>query len=296
MNIALASCDNLPDWEVDDRPFHMALEQSGHKYTVISWTAQVDWSQYDAVLIRTTWDYTQKPKQFLQWAQNVSQVSHLLNPYPVLKWNLNKTYLAQLSNQGVSIAPSYWITKHNPVQLEPIFEDHNEQHWFLKPIVGACAESTLRFHRSEVASAQALIESKLDDGGMILQPYIKSVEQDGEFSLIFIDGQPSHAVQKIPVQGDYRVQDDFGASDYAIPVPKGLQALADTVWAALPFERKPLVARLDALNWNGTWVLNELELIEPSLFFRHGPNAANLLTNALERVIDNAKISNHRFA
>ena len=296
MNLALASCENLPDWEVDDRPFHRELQKRGHTHTVIPWTAPVDWSQFDAVLIRTTWDYTQKPNQFLNWAKKVSAQTLLLNPYPILEWNLSKTYLDELSQKGVSIAPSHWITKQNPNQLKHVLDQYTEDRWFLKPIVGACAESTLRFDRSELEAAEALIQSKLEDGGMILQPYIQSVEQDGEYSLIFIDGVASHAVQKIPVKGDYRVQDDFGASDHAIPIPEGLKDLAESVWLALPAHLKPLVARLDALNWNGTWVLNELELIEPSLFFRHGPNAAGILTNALERVIENAKISNHQSA
>ena len=288
MKMALASCDNLPGWEVDDHPFHAFLKQRGHEYHILSWTADTDWSAFDVVLIRTTWDYTQNPNGFIDWAERVSTQSRLINPLPMIQWNLNKGYLQDLAERGVSIAPSYWFTEDTELNLRHILAEAPHRKWFLKPIIGACAESTLRFHKADYAEAEALIQSKLKDGGMILQPYIESVETEGEFSIIYIDGQPSHAVQKIPVTGDYRVQDDFGASDVAIDPPEGLCRLAEQVWKALPFPEKPIVARVDALNWNGNWLLNELELIEPSLFFRHGPQAARMLTEALERYTHNA--------
>lgn len=286
MRIALASCENLPSWEVDDHPFHSELLSRNHVITILPWTSsETDWSEFDAVLIRTTWDYTQNPPVFLKWAKQVSQVTALLNSYPIIEWNINKRYLHKLHNLGVAIAPSFWIEQ--PIDIREILNTEQHSRWFLKPIVGACAESTLRFERSEWKIAQTLINSKMNDGGMILQPYIQSVETDGEWSIIMFDGEISHSVQKIPVEGDYRVQDDFGAKDHPVKAPTGLKELAYKVWQSLPFEEKPLVARVDALYWNSTWVLNELELIEPSLFFRHGPKASAMLADAIERRLIN---------
>lgn len=282
MKIALASCEDLPGWEVDDHPFHSELLARNHTFTISPWdSAQTKWSEYDAVLIRTTWDYTQNASKFLDWAKQVSQETNLINPYPIVEWNISKRYLQNLNDLGVPIAPSFWLDKK--IDIREILNSQSYSKWFLKPVVGACAESTLRFSAKEWQEAQVLVDSKLNASGMILQPYIESVETDGEWSVILFDGQFSHAVQKIPVPGDYRVQDDFGAKDFAVDAPEGLKELARTVWGALPFDEPPLVARIDALCWEGTWVLNELELIEPSLFFRHGPNASAMFIDAIEK-------------
>ena len=115
---------------------------------------------------------------------------------------------------------------------------------------------------------------------MILQPYLSRVETEGEFSAIYFGGALSHCVQKIPVRGDYRVQDDYGASDQAIEPIAGLIHLAD---AALSVLDEPWIyARVDALRLgDGTWVLNELEMVEPSLFFRHSDLAAKRLVHCI---------------
>ena len=115
---------------------------------------------------------------------------------------------------------------------------------------------------------------------MILQPYLSTVETEGEVSLIYFDGCFSHAVRKIPVAGDYRVQDDFGAEDTPIEATAVMLSLSKRVIAF--FAVPPLYARIDLLFDSETgWVLNEVELIEPSLFFRHAPNAPKRLVGAL---------------
>ena len=120
---------------------------------------------------------------------------------------------------------------------------------------------------------------------MIFQPYISTVEEEGEVSLIYFGNRFSHAVQKIPVKGDYRVQDDYGASDRPfVHISKELFALSDKILKNIP---KDLVyVRLDYLNLGGfetnDWVINEVECIEPSLFFRHSSEAAKKFVKALQ--------------
>jgi glutathione synthase/RimK-type ligase-like ATP-grasp enzyme len=125
---------------------------------------------------------------------------------------------------------------------------------------------------------------------MMLQPYLANVELEGELSVIVIDGEPTHAVQKIPVPGDYRVQDDYGASDKLVPLADDLRELAAVTLATTEviLGTRLLYARVDALRMpDSGLVLNELEIVEPSLFFRHGRHAATRLSDALlARVMD----------
>ena len=164
---------------------------------------------------------------------------------------------------------------------------------FLKPVVGATARETLPFDDSAegIAAATSHLDRLLPDEAMILQPFCESVKTEGEYSAIYFGGELSHGVQKIPVPGDYRVQDDFGASDKPHEfsstdfkwVGQVLEAL-DKLRADRFAEAAPLLyARVDLLrDVHGDLCLNELELVEPSLFFRHDPESPARLVRALE--------------
>lgn len=277
MKIVLASCHNLPDWEVDDHRFHLELKQQNIPFEIHPWDADVDWSEFDLCLIRTTWDYASRIEEFRSWIDVVSQKTKLLNAAELVLWNLNKRYLQDLEKKGIPIAPSVWVDQ--PLSLQKVMEERGWDKGFLKPVVGASASDTLRFSRidGEIEKAQAFLDSLIVKKEMILQPYLERVETEGEFSAIYFGGVFSHCVQKIPVCGDYRVQDDYGASDRSIEPIMGLIALAEKTLSTLDFPW--IYARVDALRLDdGSWVLNELEMVEPSLFFRHSVSAPKELT------------------
>jgi glutathione synthase/RimK-type ligase-like ATP-grasp enzyme len=283
VRVALATCANLPDWEVDDRPLFAALDARGVAWDRPVWDdPAVDWSAYDGVLVRTTWDYMERLDAYVAWADRVARVTRLHNPASVVRWNTRKTYLGALEALGVPIAPTVWLTSPEP--LAPILATRGWERGFLKPVVGATARETCRFVAEDLALAQAHADRVLQREALMLQPYLRSVEDDGELSVIVIDGVPSHAVRKIPVPGDYRVQDDFGAKDVRIDLPDDLAALAAQALgaASLLLGGEPLLyGRVDALRGDdGRLVLNELELVEPSLFLRHAPEAADRLIAA----------------
>lgn len=285
MRIALASCTDLPDWEVDDLPFHTALRERGADLHVLPWDAPgVDWETFDAVLVRTTWDYQTRPAAFLAWADSVGP--RLLNPAAVLRWNLDKRYLRELAEAGAPLAPTVWLEPGQPVDLSEVLQEQGWSAGFLKPVVGASARATHRFTPSEAAAAQAWLDPVLEREAMMFQPYLPAVEGFGEVSAVCIDGTARHWVRKIPVPGDYRVQDDHGASDEPFAPAPADEALAARVLATasrlLGLESPLLYARVDLLrDGTGAWVLTELELVEPSLFFRHGPSTAGALADAL---------------
>lgn len=279
MKLALATCAALPDWEVDDAPFHAALGARGVDVHQPAWDAACDWSAFDAVLIRTTWDYVDRRDAFVAWAHRVASTTRLFNPASVIEWNTHKSYLRRLARDGAPLAPTLWFDRHDAVTLADVLP------WdrgFIKPQVGASASDTLRFSRAELPAAQAHLDALLQRCDAMVQPYLSQVETQGEVSAIYLDGRFSHGVRKVPVPGDYRVQDDYGASDAPHTLTAAERAVCDAVLERVPDDL--LYARVDLMRDDaGGIVLAELELVEPSLFFRHGPGAADALADALVR-------------
>lgn len=273
MQLALATCAELPEWEKDDAPLHAVLRQLGHDVHLPVWDdPAVDWAAFDGVLIRTTWDYTDKHEDFVAWAQAVQGVTSLHNPADIVAWNTDKRYLKDLASQRVPTVPTVWTTPRT--NLAEVLESQGWQRAFLKPTIGACGRNTLRFSKDDVRSARILTRS----GTWLLQPYLSSVETEGEVSAIYIDGKLSHGVRKTPKPGDYRVQDDWGASDAPHTLRWEERAICERVLAC--FDEAPLYCRIDMLKDKGHFRVVELEAVEPSLFFRHAPHAARRLADA----------------
>jgi hypothetical protein len=312
MRIALATCSDLPSHEHDDAPLHAALRSRGVVVEQPIWDdREVEWTRFDAVLIRTTWDYQSKHQAFVAWAERVAEQTRLYNPAPIVRWNTDKLYLRELEALGVPLAQTQWFERGRAHDLRGAVRGAGIVRGFIKPVIGANACGTLRFDArqpDQLDAAVAHLDRLVVDGGVMLQPYLASVEREGELSAIYLDGVLSHAVRKIPrgpagrvralgeggpyeFECDYRVQDDFGASDRPTPLDDEALALGERTLAGLRevAARRgwdvalPLVyARVDMLRDNhGALVLNELEVVEPSLFFRHGPRAADRLATAL---------------
>jgi hypothetical protein len=289
LRIALASYAALPAREVDDRPLARALEADGAAVEAPAWDdAAVDWAAFDAVLPRTTWDYMHRAGEFLAWAARVDRQTRLYNPIAVVRWNLDKTYLRDLAARGVETIPTIWFEDRAPAaaELAAGVAALGASRAFLKPIVGASAVGALRFAAGELAAASDHLAAFRAPRGWMLQPYLPAVERIGEVSAIFLDGEYSHGVRKIPVAGDFRVQDDYGANDareaFSRPdIERAAQAI-DAAAAILGLAEPLLYARADFLrDGEGRLLLVELELVEPSLFFRHAPEAARRLAAAL---------------
>lgn len=294
MKIALATCANLPDWEVDDHPFHAALAARGVEVFHPAWDdPDFDWSACDACLIRTTWDYMDRRDEYVAWAERVARRTRLFNPAPIVRWNTHKRYLRDLEGWRVPITPSVWFDVGQRVNLAAVLGERGWKRAFLKPVIGATARETLRFDADEegIARAKAHLDRMLRTESMILQPYLERVEREGEYSVVVIDPRSrdggealTYAVRKIPVPGDYRVQDDFGAHDEPAELDDDAVEICRRILGRI--EHDLLYARVDFLRDDeGGLRLSELELVEPSLLFRHCPAAAERLAEALCRRI-----------
>jgi len=301
MRLALATCSSLPAHEHDDAPLHRVLRERGVELEQPVWDDPgVDWSRYAAVLVRTVWDYHAKHDAFLAWVARVGAQTRLFNPAPVLAWNSDKHYLRELEAAGVAVAPTVWLERGRAHDLSAALDAADIRgRALLKPVVGANALGTLRFDARDAqarAAAQAHVDRLTPTVGLMVQPYLASVEREGELSGFWFDGALSHAVRKRPVAGDYRVQDDYGAHDEPCELDAEALATCEATLGALEavarvrgwlLARPLLYARVDLLRDDrhapGAWVLNELELIEPSLFFRHAPGGPAALADALLR-------------
>lgn len=283
MKIALVTCSSLPAWEMDDRHLHDAFHGKGVELFHPAWDdPRFDWTICDAALIRATWDYPNRLDEFLAWARRIDSVIPLYNPPAVVVWNTNKTYLRDLASRGIPTIPTIWLAAGSQVDLKFVLAKQGWDRAFLKPAIGATARETLRF-RVDVdglSTAKRHLARLLPRESFLLQPYLERVEREGELSLIYIDGKFSHAVRKIPVPGDYRVQDDFGAGDEPADVAADVLDIGHRILQSVDHDL--VYARVDLLRDDaGHLRLSELELTEPHLFFRHCPPAASRLVDAL---------------
>lgn len=244
------------------------LERTGAAVTATPWTDHVEDASgldgYDLILPVIAWGYHRDHERWLRacatWTQARLPVA---NPAEVLRWNSDKAYLGRLAEQGVPIPPTLWTDQATQDQVDAAFDQTGARLLIVKPTVSAGAFRTLR-----LSPGQPL--SDAPEGPAMIQPYLKSIETEGETSLLFFGGRFSHAVNKRPVPGDFRIQMQFGGLYRTVTPDAEALALAQRVLAAIA---EPLLyARIDlARDDDGRWVLMEAELIEPDFYLDHDP-------------------------
>ncbi|HEX6088396.1 MAG TPA: hypothetical protein VF266_27945 [Thermoanaerobaculia bacterium] len=227
---ALVTWRGLPALAPDDQLLAAALRRRGARVDAVAWDDVVDWQQYDAIVIRSTWDYHQRVDEFRAWLDRMEGLP-LWNPPALLRRNIHKSYLLELQEQGIEIVPTIFMRRGVIV----------------KPAVSATAHQTM-----------------LLDYDVLIQPFMPEVASHGELSFVFLGGAFSHCVRKRPAAGDFRVQSDFGGTAERISVDASLIAQAERIAATLGEEW--LYARVDCIERDGRLLLMELEATEPSLF------------------------------
>lgn len=288
--VAIATCADLPDLDADERLLLDALRAAGVDVDVAVWTDPgVVWRKYDAVVIRSTWDYTEDWAGFLEWATRVDAVSTLLNPSDVVAWNTDKRYLLDLQAAGVPVVPTTFIEPGASATAE-IHMPEGYAHLVVKPAVSAGSRDTMRYEIGEDLAAagehadRLLAESRI----VMVQPYLEAVDTVGETAMIFIGGEFSHAIRKGPmltagqqgemVSGLY-VKEQIDPREASAAE----MAVAHAALAAVPGGADRLLyARVDVIpDPSGEPLLLELELTEPSLFLLHSQTAASAMAQAI---------------
>jgi len=295
MKLAIITCQKLPKGVTDDQVLLTALNELEIKTETLAWNADVQWSKFDACLLRSVWDYHESPKQFSTWLTTTSLQTPIINSKNIILWNQNKSYLKDLADFGITIAPTLWLQKERTESIKQLIQSMPTKQYLLKPNIGADSSGTLRFENNQqgLKQAQRHLNEWLPHVDMMLQPYLPAVETFGETSAIYFNGSFSHAVRKIPQNGDYRVQDTFGAKDVIYQPNAAEMALSKACvnYIKNRFEQV-MYARFDFLHdANGTVFLNEAELIEPSLFFNHAPQSARLFAQHIHQFLSHLNTS-----
>jgi glutathione synthase/RimK-type ligase-like ATP-grasp enzyme len=284
--IAYLTYQEMPTGSADDQlPIPLLREQGVEVEWVIWDDSEADWRRYDALIIRSTWDYFHKIPQFRTWLDTIETTGvPLFNTVSLVRWNMDKFYLQELSQAGVPVLPAVWLRPGEKHNLSELMSAQGWDEIVLKPTVSAGGFRTERITKQTAADFQALLDEILTDNGAMIQRYAPVVADVGEWSLLFFDGEYSHSALKHPQDGDFRVQERFGGSH------EGLQASEDIVAQARDLIRKinkpMLYTRVDGVVVDGRFYLMELEAFEPSLFLSESPEAPANFARALIRWLE----------
>jgi hypothetical protein len=270
----------------DETPVIRALEERGQKVWRTNWdNPDFDWSLTRYAVFRTTWDYFDRFPEFSSWLEGVQGKTRLINPYPIIQWNMDKHYLRDLSDLGVNIPPTVYAESGDRRTLREIVEPTGWTEMILKPCVSGTARHTFRFHRGNISAHESIYRELISSESMMVQEFQGRVIPQGEVAFILFDGIYSHAVLKKAKDGDFRVHEDFGGTvEEYFPSPEEIAFAEQVVSQCNPL---PVYARVDAIwdNHNELCV-SELELIEPELWFRYYPQAAARFAEALMKHAD----------
>ena len=280
-NCAILTMDNLRDLSCYDNLTYAPLNQLGWGVHEISWRdRQVNWNDFDAVIIRSPWDYQNSPSEFLAVLNDIENSSALLaNSLDVVNWNLNKKYLAQLEQKGVTIVPTIWNDQFSQNLLSQAFNLLQTNELILKPAISANADDTFRLNKSEAIDT-ANLQQLFAKRDFMIQPFMSSIIDEGEYSLFYFNSKYSHSILKRPNSGDFRVQEDHGGRLLKIEPEKTLSDTAESALSAIPFQT--LYARLDFVRFGDKFAMMEAELIEPSLYFNMDEYSAARFAKAFD--------------
>ena len=263
-----------------------AIENKGLKVVRLSWDDKnFDWSSTKYILFRTTWDYFERFSEFSSWLNRVSKQTKLLNSEAIIRWNIDKHYLLDLQRNGINICESYFIEEGETKTLQSLSNQHKLTDFVLKPCVSGSARHTYKINQRNINEHEAIFTKLIRNEAMILQPFQYSIIEKGEISLMVMNGKFTHAVLKTAKKGDFRVQDDFGGTvQIYTPTPPEIDFAVKAVKAC---KETPIYARVDVFtDNNGNLAIAELELIEPELWFRKHPKAADQLAKGIQQLIN----------
>lgn len=270
----MGTCRPLPEPDVDEPLLLDALAKAGIEAEMTAWDdPDIEWGSYDACVVRSTWNYLDAPDDFLEWMQKVSAQTLLLNPASAMIPNIHKRYLLDLEASGVKIVSTTVLEKGMMVES---LDGFGEETIVIKPAISAGSWLTRKFTPYQFEEAKEFANEHLETRDMLIQPYLDSVERRDEIAWCWIDGKLTHGVRKSP-----RFDEGYEDVSEAVYPTDEDRALVDNILDQV--RENLLYARIDLMESKGEWLLSELELIEPSLFFKQNPAALDVFIPALQR-------------
>lgn len=262
--VALLTAPTWPSLSPDDTTLVQAFERAGWHARPQQWRDPVQ--RDDLALIRSCWDYVEHHEDFLHQLRAWDATTTLLNPVETVTWNASKRYLLDLRDSGVTVPPTRIIEDDPSATLADAMTSLGVGDVVVKPMIGAGGGSTWRTRDPEDE------RWSLRGAAVVVQPFVPAILDAGEISLIWFGDGFSHAVLKRPTAGEFRIQTAYGGRVEAYLPPREVLDQAEMVLEVLP--HRWAYARVDGIVTEGRFILMEVELVEPELFFRFAPNAA----------------------
>lgn len=282
MRIAIATCVNLPEADPDEPMLLAALRAAGHSAAAMAWDdPDALFDAVDACIIRSTWNYYRKAGEFAAWIDAVASKTRLFNPPPVVHWNMHKGYLRDLERGGAPIVPTEFVPRGETLDLARRMSERGWPTVVVKPCVSAGSFRTHRFSSQQAAEAQQTLDSLSAERDAMIQPFLPAVETSGERSLIWIDGEFTHAIHKHPRFAGQEERVELASFDESLQAAG--RRVIDAVRSVGVFPTSDLLyGRVDLMPGpEGEWLLSELEVIEPSLFFLEFPPALDRFVHSI---------------
>lgn len=278
--------DSLENYVSDDELAIPFLNELGWQVETISWRdSTVVWNDFEAVIIRTPWDYQKSPDEFLEVLRKIdASKARLENPLKIVEWNLSKQYLRELEANGIKIVPTIWDEKTVDETSFNRWRSHFQtDEIIIKPIISATAEFTFRLKNFTHKLTETFVNKPF-----MVQPFVPKIVTEGEFSLFYFGGIYSHTILKTPKAKDFRVQEEHGGIITQVAPSEQLLQSAQKVFAQISDEL--LYARIDFVrDENDNFCLMELELIEPALYLRMDKDAPERFAKAINNWMKKAK-------
>lgn len=281
--VALVTCEAFGNLCEDDLLLVAALEKVGVASKPTVWSdPSIDWTSFDALIMRSPWDYFKRAAEFRAWLDaRFAEGVLMCNEQSILDWNFDKSYLRDLDRAGVAIVPTVFIARGEKPDIAALARARGWDEVVVKPTIAGGGYGCCRFRLQELDRSAAEIARTPEDRGVLLQPFLPEIQSGGELSLLFFDGVFSHAVCKRPKAGEYRVQFQFGGTNENVTVGDDLVAQAAVCVANAP--AVPVYARVDGVHRGGRFLLMELEVFEPLMFLARHPEAPARFARAIAK-------------
>lgn len=280
--IGFVTCAAYRHLTTDDLILAAALERRGSRVVPVVWTeTQPGQLGCDLLILRSVWDYHFHPEAFFHWVHEAHQRAPVVNPPDIVRWNMDKHYLLDLEAAGFAVPKTFVLEQGASADLDKVMDVAGLAEVVIKPAISASAFETHRLHKEDGAQFNKKVNELLQARAMLLQEFVGEIETGGEWSLVFLGGEFSHAVHKLPREGDFRVQHEFGGTHRAAEPPAPLLQASSDILAR--FAPKAAYCRADMVLREQGPTLMELELIEPLLHFELVPRAAEWLAGRLCR-------------
>lgn len=269
----------------DDKLLADELNHRGHLVTGVPWDhPEVDWSDFDLVLVRSTWDFLFRKDEFRNWLDKMeSDQVRLFNPPPVIRGNINKKYLFWLRDSGIKIIPTVLVPQLDEASIPQIAAKEGWKEVVIKPASFGGAYLAERAAEPNLGSLEAQAAEILKTDDLIVQKFFPEVMTAGEWSFVFFDETFSHAVRKVPRRGEWREQAQYGGAPVADNPPEKLIEQAQLARDVLG--ANTIFTRVDGIASGEDLFVNEVEMIDARLFFAADPDAAGRCADAIERRI-----------